>query len=132
MDNHDIDYLSIDNWMAHNLSSPRFPEQKDTNKCGIFVMMNIFQILKYKTMKQYFSANDMKPFRDDIFDIILHVPFEKHEGMMNNNINNTVLVYTINEDEIAKVREELENEDNGDNNTNDKNIKKRCYIRHRF
>ena len=70
MNNHYIDYLSIDNWKTHNLSSPRFPEQKVTNNCGIFVMMDIYQILKYETMKELFSPNDVKPFKDYAFDMI--------------------------------------------------------------
>ena len=46
-------------------------------------------------IKDLFSANDVKAFRDYIFDMILHTHFEKHEGMMNNIINNSNLVYTI-------------------------------------
>ena len=114
MDKHNIDYLLIDNWETHNLPSPRFPEQKDTNNCGVFVLMNIFQILKYDTIKGLFFANDIKTFRDYIFDMTLHAQFEKYESMMNNIINNTDLAYTINEDERAKVREEFENKDNND------------------
>ena len=79
--------------------------------------MNLYQILKYGTIKELFSAIDVKAFRDYIFDMILHKHFEKHEGMMNNIIHNTDLVYTINEDQRAKMREQLENED-----TNNKNI----------
>ena len=44
--------------------------------------------------------------------MILHAHLEKHEGMMNNIISNTDLVYTIDEDQREKVREELENKDN--------------------
>ena len=66
-------------------------------------------------IKELFSANDVKLFRDYIFDMILHAYVEKHEGIMNNIINNnTDLVYTINEDERAKEREELENKDKND------------------
>ena len=86
--------------------------------------MNIYQILKYGTIKDLFSANDVKTFRDYIFDIILHAYFEKHDGMMNIVENNADLVYTIDEDERVKVRKELENEDNDDNNSNDKNTNK--------
>ena len=82
IDNHDIDFLSIDNWSTHNLSSPRFSEQKHTNNCGVFVLMNIYQILKYGTIKELFSANDVAPFRGYIFEMILHSHFEKHEGMI--------------------------------------------------
>ena len=76
--------------------------------------MNIYQILKYGTIKELFSANDVKTIRDYIFDMILHTHIEKHEGVMNNIINKTDLVYTIDEDEIAKVREELESKNNID------------------
>ena len=122
IDNHNIDYLSINNWKTHNLSSPQFPEQNDTNNCGVFALMNIYQILKYGTIKELFSANDVKTFRDYIFDMILHTHFEKYEGMMNNIINNDVLLYTMDEDEIAKVREELKNTDNNDD---EKQIKRK-------
>ena len=105
--------MSIDNLKTHDLLSPPFPEQKDTNDCGFFVLMNIYQILKYGTIKELFSANDVES--------LLHAHFEKHERMMNNLINNTDLVYTTNKDQRAKVRKELENEDYDDNNTNDKN-----------
>ena len=54
--------------------------------------------------------------------MILHAHFEKHEGMMNNIINNSDLVYTIDEDQSAKVRKELEHKDNNDN---EKQIKKK-------
>ena len=67
------------------------------------------QILKYETTKELFSANDVKTFRHYIFDMILHTHFEHHEGMMTNSINNGALVYTIDEDQIAKIRGELEN-----------------------
>ena len=39
-------------------------------------------------------------------------------------MNNNNLLYIIDEDQRAKVREELENEYNDDNNTNDKNTNK--------
>ena len=78
MDSHNIDYLSIDNWKTYNKSSPRFPEQKDTNSCCVFVLMNVYQILKYGKRKELFSANDVKTFRDYIFDMILHAHFDKH------------------------------------------------------
>ena len=45
---------------------------------------------------------------------------EKHEGMINNIVKSTDLVYTIDEWRTT-VREELANEDNDDNNTNNKN-----------
>ena len=56
--------------------------------------------------------------------MILLAYFEKYECMINNLVNNTDLVYTIDKDQIAKVRKELENENNDDNNTNDKNTDK--------
>ena len=121
MDNHNIDCLSIDNWKMHSLSPTRFLEQKDKNNYVVFVLMKIFQILKYVTITELFSANNVKTCRDYIFDMILQSHFEKHEDMMNNIVNDTDLVYTIDKDQRAKVRKELENVDNDDNNTNDKN-----------
>ena len=112
IDNHNIDFLSADNWKKHNLTSPRFPAQQDTNNCGVFVLMNIYQILKYGTIKELFTANDVKAFRDYIFDMILHTHFENHEGMMNDIVQNTDLNYTINENQKTKIRKELENEAN--------------------
>ena len=79
--------------------------------------------LKY-CLQELFSANDVKTFRDYIFYMILHTHFEKHEGMINNIMNNTDLVYRIDEDQRAKIRKELENEDNDDSYTNDKNTDK--------
>ena len=84
--------------------------------------MNIYQILKYGTRKELFFAKDVKTLRDYIFDMILHTHVERHEGMMNDIINNSDLEYTIKQDERAKVREESENTVN---NINDKQIKRR-------
>ena len=66
IDNYNIDNLSIDNWKMHNLSS-RFQNKKIPI---IVLLMNIYQIIKYRTIKEFFSANNVKPFRDYIFDMI--------------------------------------------------------------
>ena len=68
---------------------------------------------------------ELLTFREHKFDMIFHAHFEKHEGIMNNIVNNTDLIYTIEEDQIAKVRKKLENEDNDDNNANDKKTDKK-------
>ena len=73
-----------------------------------------YQILKNRTIKDLFSANDVKTFRDYIFDMVLHTHFEKHEGMMNDIINKSDFVYTINKNQKAKLREELKITDNND------------------
>ena len=54
--------------------------------------------------------------------MVLHTHFEKHEGMMNDIINNDALVQAMDEDEIAKIREELKNMDN---NNDGKQIKRK-------
>ena len=41
--------------------------------------MNIYHILN--------DRNDVKAFRDYIFDMMLHTYFEKHEGMIKNEDN---------------------------------------------
>ena len=74
--------------------------------------MDIYQILKHGAIKELFSANDVKPFRDHVFDIMLYTYFAKHNGMSNNIINDTDLVYTIDYDQIVKIRKELKNKNN--------------------